>query len=157
VDHAGNRSICSKQSSPEHPDILENLSATSAHLDFDSHGYHTHLNAPPPADPSASSSQVAHIPTEADLESYVPSLPAGWAVGGINNVKKTPVLSASTNKGEGVTKKRKRKHKLPKGASESKPFNGDVSHLFFLSRHDVLTVSRIVGCLCDNEHLSLQP
>jgi len=113
------------QASPEHPDILENLSATSAHLDFDSHGYHTHLNAPPPVDMSATNQSV-HIPTEADLESYVPSLPAGWATGGIANAKKAPVTVPS-KKADEETKKRKRKHKLPKGASEAKPFNGDVS------------------------------
>ena len=84
------------------------------------------MNVPPPTEPSASSSQPAHIPTEADLESYVPSLPTGWAVGGIANTKKAPV-AVPAKKGEDATKKRKRKHKLPKGASESKPFNGDVS------------------------------
>ena len=59
----------------------------------------------------------------------MPSLPSGWAIGGVAHVKKAPV-TAPPKKVEDDSKKRKRKHKLPKGASESKPFNGDVSDTF---------------------------
>ena len=109
------------QSSSEHPDILENISATSAHLDFISTGYRSHLTAPP-----STTDQPRHIPSEGELESYVPSLPTGWALGG---QKPTPSQSQPRKvvKKEVVEKpKSGRRHKLPKGAVEGKPSNEDV-------------------------------
>lgn len=123
------RSIAEEQSSPEHPDIVDNLAATSTHLDFLSHGYHNAL--------SLSASNVPsdipqHVPTEGDLESYVPSLPTGWATSGVQVKKPTTAAAASASakpsKSE-VTdvKKKKSRHALPKGAVAGKPFNEDVS------------------------------
>jgi len=110
-----------QQSSSEHPDILENMSATSAHLDFMSTGYRSHLTAPP-----STTDQPRHIPSEGELESYVPSLPTGWALGG---QKPTPSQSQPKKvvKKEAVEKpKSGRRHKLPKGAVEGKLSDEDV-------------------------------
>jgi signal recognition particle subunit SRP72 len=108
------------QSSPEHPDILTNLSATTAHRDFDAHGYHQHLSGP------ASGTGENRIPTDGDLETYVPGLPTGWAVGGVEGVKKVaPVKAVTKEKVE--AKKGKTRHRLPKGAVVGKPFTEDVS------------------------------
>jgi signal recognition particle subunit SRP72 len=69
----------------------------------------------------------AHVPTEADLETYVPSLPTGWATGGVEGVKKAAAAAPAKTVKTEQTASKKRKHKLPKGASDSKPFSGDVS------------------------------
>jgi signal recognition particle subunit SRP72 len=90
---------------------LENLSAATTHLDFQSHGYHAHLG------PTGSSD----LPSEADLESHVPSLPTGWAVGGVEGVKRAAVASREAKA------KRKTRHALPKGAVEGTTFTEDVS------------------------------
>jgi len=108
------------QASPEHPDILTNLSATAAHSDFLAHSFHSFLNIPPPAD--LSTDQFSYIPSSGDIESYVPSLPTGWSRGGVEGVKKAaPVKEPKTEK-----KKGKPRHKLPKGAVPGKPFSEDV-------------------------------
>lgn len=112
------------QSSSEHPDIMTNVSATSAHLDFLSHGFHAHLSAPPQ---SQAGGPASHVPAEADLETYVPSLPAGWATGGAPNTAK---LARTSGARQAVpVKAKKPRHKLPKGAVEGKPFAEDVSSL----------------------------
>ncbi|KAI9638379.1 uncharacterized protein MKK02DRAFT_36142 [Dioszegia hungarica] len=104
-------------SSSEHPDIITNINATAAHVDFVSHGFHSHLSAPPPSQASAPAS---HIPSESELETFVPSLPAGWASGGAPSVAaKAPVKEAKPEQ------KKKPRHKLPKGAVVGKPFNED--------------------------------
>ena len=62
------------------------------------------------------------------MESYVPSLPTGWAKGSnavqSANVKKP---AASRSQGKEQEKKKKRRHPLPKGAVDGKPFTEDVS------------------------------
>ena len=111
------------QSSSEHPDILENISATSAHLDFISSGYHAHLSAPP-----STVELPRHIPSEGELESYVPSLPSGWAVGGQKpaQTKQPPKV-----KKEVVEKPKKgTRHRLPKDAVAGKAVNEDVRFHF---------------------------
>ncbi|CAD6577284.1 MAG: hypothetical protein TREMPRED_001899 [Tremellales sp. Tagirdzhanova-0007] len=105
--------------SPEHPDILTNISATTVHHDFLSHLYHSYLSVPPP--PDLGSETPARIPSSGDLESYVPSLPAGWAKRGLENVKKVaPEKDAKKEKSKG-----KVRHKLPKGVAPGKPFTED--------------------------------
>lgn len=104
---------------------MENLSATSAHLDFTSHGYNSHLAAPPP-----SADQPRHIPDADDLESYVPSLPTGWATGS-QGVPQASKKVASVKK-EAVDKKKGTRHRLPKGAAADKAFTEDVSLLLQL-------------------------
>ncbi|WVF72273.1 hypothetical protein IAT40_007085 [Kwoniella sp. CBS 6097] len=120
-------------SSPEHPDILTNLSATSAHTDFSTHSYRSHLNN------GQSSSAGSAVVNEADLESTVPSLPTGWSTGGLAKTveKKTAAAAAAasakaTSAGAGKDKGKgaaggavKPKHKLPKGAVAGKPFTED--------------------------------
>jgi signal recognition particle subunit SRP72 len=109
-----------EQSSSEHPDIVDNLSATSTHLEFLSHGYHSALSAPAA---QASSDLPHHTPTEGELETYVPSLPTGWATGGVQTKKPAvPVKLETVEK-----KKKKSRHALPKGAVSGKPANEDVS------------------------------
>ena len=62
------------------------------------------------------------------MESYVPSLPAGWAVGG---QKPTQAQSSKQVKKEVVEKSKKgTRHKLPKGAVAGKAVNEDVSLRF---------------------------
>jgi signal recognition particle subunit SRP72 len=115
-------SYADNQSSSEHPDIITNLKATTAHLDFHSHGYHSQLSA------VLSDGTEKHVPTDGELESYVPSLPTGWAIGGVENVKKAAAAPAGPSKV--VTKdktEKKTRHKLPKGAVEGKAFTEDVS------------------------------
>ncbi|WVQ98657.1 hypothetical protein IAU59_005788 [Kwoniella sp. CBS 9459] len=119
-------------SSPEHPDILTNLSATGAHTDFSTHTYRSHLNK------GASTSAV----NEADLETNVPSLPTGWSTGGLAKTveKKTAAaaasasVSASKSTGSGTGKDKgkgkgiaggKPRHRLPKAAVAGKPFTED--------------------------------
>lgn len=111
------------QSSSEHPDILENLSATSAHLDFISNGYKSHLSAPP-----ATVDHPRHVPAEGELETYVPSLPTGWAVGG-QTATPAPKTAVSVKKDAAEQAKKGPRHKLPKGAVVGKPSNEDVSLL----------------------------
>jgi hypothetical protein len=94
------------------------MSATSSHLDFLGHSYHSYLS-----DPTS-----GYQPTESELEINVPTLPTGWATGGPSTVKAGTAAAkvaapASLPKSEG----KKRKHKLPKGASEAKKANEDVS------------------------------
>ena len=103
---------------------MTNLSATSAHLDFHTHGYHSQLSAPS-AQP-ADSSIPTHTPTEGELESYVPSLPTGWAKGVAPTAKS--IVAASGAKDQKKEKQKKRRHRLPKGAVEGKPFTEDVSY-----------------------------
>lgn len=53
----------------------------------------------------------------------MPTLPTGWSSGGISSVVKkvsAPVKDAKTEK------KKKPRHKLPKGAASGKPFTEDV-------------------------------
>lgn len=111
------------QSSSEHPDILENISATSAHSDFISSGYHSYLSAPP-----SNADQPRHVPSEGELESYVPSLPTGWAVGGQKPTQAQPPRQVKKQVAE--KPKKGTRHKLPKGAELGKAVNEDVS-----SRH----------------------
>lgn len=106
------------QSSSEHPDIVQNIAATSAHVDFLSRGYHSQLGS----SQYASSSTYA---TDADLESNVPTLPTGWATGASSSTKKAPVAKSAPVPTT-IESKRKRKHRLPKGV-EGKPKNEDVS------------------------------
>ncbi|WWC90115.1 uncharacterized protein L201_005048 [Kwoniella dendrophila CBS 6074] len=109
-------------SSPEHSDILTNLSAASSHQEFSTSTYKSHL-------PSTSGN---------DLESNVPSLPTGWSTGGLQKTveKKTALVKAPTEKKSssstttniaGASKgvEVKRKHKLPKDAVVGKPFTED--------------------------------
>jgi len=113
------RSKLTFQSSSEHPDILENISATSAHLDFISSGYHSHLSAPP-----STVELPRHIPSEGELESYVPSLPSGWAIGGQKPAQTKQVPKV---KKEVVEKSKKGpRHRLPKDAVAGKAVNEDV-------------------------------
>jgi len=124
------------QSSSEHPDILENISATSAHLDFISSGYHSHLSAPP-----STVELPRHIPSEGELESYVPSLPSGWAIGG---QKPAQTKQAPKIKKEVVEKPKKGpRHRLPKDAVAGKAVNEDV-RLF-----PVISVYRLMRRLSD--------
>lgn len=116
------------QSSSEHPDVLENISATSAHLDFISSGYHSHLSAPP-----STVELPRHIPSEGELESYVPSLPSGWAVGG---QKPAQTKQAPKVKKEVVEKPKKGpRHRLPKDAVAGKAVNEDVRLIPMIRRH----------------------
>ncbi|OCF35430.1 signal recognition particle subunit SRP72 [Kwoniella heveanensis BCC8398] len=121
-------------SSPEHPDILTNLSATSSHTDFSTHTYRSYLHSAPAralgADAGSSSSTAgAAVPVnEADLESTVPSLPTGWSTGGLAKTverKNAAAAAAKASAGAqgGITKKPR--HKLPKGAVVGKPFTED--------------------------------
>ncbi|KAK4685474.1 signal recognition particle subunit SRP72, partial [Tremellales sp. Uapishka_1] len=96
------------KSSPEHPDILTNLQATSSHLTFISSTYHAQLSLP------------SHVSSEAELESYVPSLPTGWAGASTSAAPKKVVPAV---KGDKIGKKRR--HNLPKGAVEGKIQNQD--------------------------------
>lgn len=105
------------------------MSATSAHLDFLGHTYHSYL-----ADPS-----TGYTPTDVELETNVPTLPTGWATGGPS--KSTSKATAAAAKvlapagpPGGTSAGKKRKHKLPKGASEAKKANEDVSLSIFWQR-----------------------
>ncbi|KAK8869879.1 hypothetical protein IAR55_000447 [Kwoniella newhampshirensis] len=103
-------------SSPEHPDILTNLSATTSHIDFVTASYRSHL--------APSSTSTSRIPTEAELESHIPSLPTGWSsVGGLAGAveKKTAAAKAPAEKRAGT----KPKHKVPKGATVGKAYTDD--------------------------------
>lgn len=106
-----------QKSSPEHADIVTNLSATTAHLDFDTHGYHSHLST------TVSSTSQTPMNT-ADLENIVPSLPTGWSSGGLAATveKKTATVKAPEEKNE----RSRPRHKLPKGAVAGKEFTEDV-------------------------------
>lgn len=84
-------------------------------MDFLSHGYHSHLSNPGP-------SHTSQPISDADLETFVPSLPTGWSTGGISTAAKTTAKEVKTGK-------KKPRHKLPKGAVVGKPFNEDVSIL----------------------------
>lgn len=106
-----------QKSSPEHADIVTNLSATTAHLEFDAHGYHSHL--------STTISSTSQTPMNAaDLESIVPSLPTGWSTGGLAATveKKTAAVKAPEEK----NKRSRPRHKLPKGAVAGNEFTEDV-------------------------------
>jgi signal recognition particle subunit SRP72 len=59
----------------------------------------------------------------------VPSLPTGWALGGLEGVKK----AASVKEAKKEKVKGKPRHKLPKGAVAGKPFNEDVRVFHALS------------------------
>jgi signal recognition particle subunit SRP72 len=59
-------------------------------------------------------------PSAGELESYVPSVPIGWATRG---AAPKPAPVASTSKAE--EKRAKPRHRLPKGAVEGKPFTED--------------------------------
>lgn len=100
---------------------MENLSATSAHLDFTSHGYHSHLTAPPP-----SVDQPRHVPNADDLESYVPSLPTGWATGSLGPAQAQKKAAAVKKEVPEKPKKTGARHKLPKDAVAGKSFTEDV-------------------------------
>jgi len=122
------RSKLTFQSSSEHPDILENISATSAHFDFISSGYHSHLSAPP-----STVELPRHIPLEGELESYVPSLPSGWALGG---QKPAQTKQAPKVKKEVAEKPKKGpRHRLPKDAVAGKAVNEDVCPFSMITRH----------------------
>ncbi|ODN84734.1 hypothetical protein, variant 1 [Cryptococcus amylolentus CBS 6039] len=102
--------------SPEHPDILANIAATSKRHEFDSHDYRSHLA-------NVGSSSQVQVPA-AEIESYVPSLPTGWATAGglaATVEKKTAAVKAPGEKLE----RSKPKHKLPKGAVAGKPVAED--------------------------------
>ncbi|KAE8538054.1 hypothetical protein D1P53_006121 [Cryptococcus gattii VGV] len=104
-------------SSPEHADIVTNLSATTAHLEFDAHGYHSHL--------STTISSTSQTPMNAaDLENIVPSLPTGWSTGGLAATveKKTAAVKAPEEK----NKRSRPRHKLPKGAVAGNEFTEDL-------------------------------
>jgi signal recognition particle subunit SRP72 len=116
--------MLTKQSSSEHPDILENMSATSAHLEFISHGYHSHLSALP-----ATVEQPRHVPSEGELETYVPSLPSGWAVGGQKPSQAQAPKMVEAKK-EVEKPKKAARHKLPKGAVVGNAFNEDVRYAY---------------------------
>jgi signal recognition particle subunit SRP72 len=129
------------QSSSEHPDILENISATSAHLDFISSGYQSRLSAPP-----STVELPRHIPSEGELESYVPSLPSGWALGG---QKPAQTKQAPKVKKEVVDKPKKgTRHRLPKDAVAGKAVNEKV-RLFPMLRVYRLICRLSDGYLCD--------
>ncbi|WVQ71587.1 hypothetical protein IAR50_001127 [Cryptococcus sp. DSM 104548] len=104
--------------SPEHSDLLANIDATSKRLEFDSHGYRSHLAT------AGSSSQARQVVPAGEIESFVPSLPTGWATAGglaATVEKKTAAVKAPGEKQE----RSKPKHKLPKGAAEGKPVAED--------------------------------
>ena len=101
---------------------MENINATGTHLDFTSHGYHAHLSGPP-----ASVEQPRHVPTEDELESYVPSLPTGWATGGQSSVQPPKRVVPVKKEVEDKPKKKTTRHRLPKDAVAGKPFTEDVS------------------------------
>ncbi|ORX39803.1 hypothetical protein BD324DRAFT_615041 [Kockovaella imperatae] len=111
-------------SSPEHDDIMTNISATAAHRDFHDHAYHSQLSAPRPAH-TADSTLPTHVPAEGELESYVPSLPAGWAKGGSQPSKGTTSTSVPKKQDAKKEPTKKRTHRLPQGAVEGKPFTED--------------------------------
>ncbi|ORY33731.1 hypothetical protein BCR39DRAFT_518912 [Naematelia encephala] len=116
-------------SSPEYPDILTNLAATTAQTEFISHSFHSYLRTPAPTAEN-SSGLASHVPAEGELESYVPSLPTGWAIGGVEGIKKAvvaaPVKTDKDKTADGkVAKPRKTRHKLPKGAVPGKAFSED--------------------------------
>lgn len=98
------------------------------------------------------SSSQAHVPSEADLESFVPSLPTGWATGGVESVVKKSVAAASAptkagkSEKEGEQKKRRR-HKLPKGAVEGRAFTEDVSRKDCITRFPAYNTARPVDAI----------
>ena len=92
------------------------MSATTAHLDFLGHSYHSYLS-----DPS-----TGYTVTDADLETNVPTLPTGWATGGPSTTKAAAAKVAAPA-GQPKNAGKKRRHRLPKGASEAKKANEDVS------------------------------
>lgn len=113
-----------QKSSPEHADIVTNLSATTAHLDFDTHGYHSHL--------STTISSTSQTPMNtADLETIVLSLPTGWSSGGLAATveKKTATVKAPEEKNE----RSRPRHKLPKGVVAGKEFTEDVGLSFVVA------------------------
>jgi hypothetical protein len=79
--------------SERHPSLGLNVSAVASYLLTSS------VNVVP---------STAPFGTEADLESHVPSLPTGWAVGGVEGVKRAAVASREAKA------KRKTRHALPK-------------------------------------------
>lgn len=94
------------------------MSATSAHLDFLGHSYHSYLS-----DPS-----TGYTASDLDLETNVPHLPTGWAMGGASSSKKAATQVAAP---AGLPKNagKRRKHPLPKNASKAKKAAEDVSTL----------------------------
>ncbi|BEJ16066.1 hypothetical protein CspHIS471_0506710 [Cutaneotrichosporon sp. HIS471] len=101
----------------EYDDIRTNQAATATQLAFITRDYTSHLSAPAVENPTAG--LPAMTPSAGELETYVPSVPIGWATRGT-----APKPVASTSAPEKV-KRTKPRHKLPKGAVEGKPFTED--------------------------------
>lgn len=64
----------------------------------------------------------------------MPSLPTGWATGGVDGVVKKSLAGAAgpskvTKTEKEAEQKKRRRHKLPKGAVEGRPFTEDVSRM----------------------------
>lgn len=119
-------SPCSPQASSEYDDIRTNQSATATQLAFITREYTSHLSAP--AVDNTASGLTAVTPSAGELETYVPTVPSGWARG-TGSPKAAPVASTSTAtaKKEEERKRVKPRHALPKGAVEGKAFSEDVS------------------------------
>lgn len=111
---------------------MENINATATHLDFTSHGYQAHLSGPP-----ASVEQPRHVPTADELESYVPSLPTGWATGGQSSIQPPKRVVPVKKEVEEKPKKKTTRHRLPKDAVAGKPFTEDVSAYNLLHLHTI--------------------
>jgi len=114
----------SPAASSEYDDIRTNQTATAAHLAFIQRDYRQHLSAPPV---EAAGLKPYTVPA-GEIESYVPSIPAGWAPrGSLPKVAAVASTSTSTSAPKEEKKRAKPRHALPKGAVPGKPFTQDVS------------------------------
>lgn len=98
----------------EAEDIRTNLMATAAQLSFVKDEYKDKLSAPAVENPA--SGVKAYTPNAGELETYVPSVPSGWA----------RVARAAPEKVEKKARTKPR-HPLPKGADGMKEAKVDVS------------------------------
>lgn len=110
--------------SSEAEDIRTNMGATKGHVAFVKDEYKAQLGAQAVENPA--SGVKAYTPTSGEVESYVPSVPAGWANAASPAAGSKP--AASTSKAAPVVETKPRtkpRHRLPKGAVAGKPFTQD--------------------------------
>lgn len=112
------------------------MAATAAHISFITRNYTAHLTAPVVDNGPLSAGIKAYTPQQGEVESYIPTVPTGWAralAAADNGGKVSTAAAASSSKkpaavaGAAEKKRDKPRHALPKGAVLGKPFTQDVS------------------------------
>lgn len=112
------------------------MAATAAHISFITRNYTAHLTAPVVDNGPLSAGTKAYTPQQGEVESYIPTVPTGWAralAAADNGGKVSTAAAASSSKkpaavaGAAEKKRDKPRHALPKGAVLGKPFTQDVS------------------------------